>query len=192
MKYSNNSPKLVSKRRIKRIVFMVLVLLLLVSGLSVSWYRNRNNNETGSEISAPGTEKIDLSPPTEADKQAVDDNKTRIAEKDSQNAQAPSAVTNVTPTIVDASYYASDQVFELSAYVSGVFESTGVCKVTLTKGSVTVSRESVGFKNSSYTSCTPISIPLTSFPSAGEWSVVVNYTSPTAQGNSQPKTVRID
>lgn len=189
MKKNKQAP---TKAKNKKLIVIGLVVLIVVAGLTANWYRNRNASQTGDVIDAPGTEKIDLSPPTEADKQAVDENKERIARQEDAAGQTPTSGIAVTPTIVDASYYASDQVFELSAFVSGVFESTGVCKVTLTKGSTVITRESAGFQNSSYTSCTPISIPRANFPSSGEWSVVVSYTSPTAQGSSQSKTVMIE
>ncbi len=180
------------KAKNKKLIVAGLVLLIVILGLSANWYRSRNSSQPGTDIDPPGTEKIDLSPPTEADKQAVDENKERIARQEDSSSQAPTSGIAVTPTIVDASYYSQEQVFELSAFVSGVFESTGVCKVTLTKGSTVITRESAGFKNSSYTSCTPISIPRANFPSSGEWSVLVSYTSPTAQGSSQIKTVMIE
>lgn len=163
------------------------VVIAVVAGLWL--WRSRDNGATEPVVTnPPGTEKIDLSPPTDEDKQAADDRKEEIEQEEAaQNANTGGSRT-VTPVITDASQY--DDAVEVTAYVSGVIEGSGTCIITFTKGSSTVTREVAGIKDATTTRCTNVSIPSNEF-SAGSWSVNVKYQSGTAQGSSQTQKVEI-
>jgi hypothetical protein len=77
----------------------------------------------------------------------------------------------------------------INAFVTGVFEDDGTCTATLTQGAQTITRTSVGFKNASYTQCTPINLSAANLGTS-PWSVVVSYSSGTASGSSQAVTLK--
>jgi hypothetical protein len=80
----------------------------------------------------------------------------------------------------------------IRAYVSGIFEDGGTCKATLTLAGESVSSTSKGFGNVSYTSCKSIVVARNQFSSAGNWSLVMKYSSKTAGGSSSAQTVKIE
>jgi hypothetical protein len=125
---------------------------------------------------------VKLTPPTADEKASGDQTKDQIVAK--QNATpTPTPISSngkkqVTPVI---SYAGADR---LNAYVTGVLEDGGTCTATFTQGTSVVSRTSNGFSNVSYTQCAPITPNLP----AGSWSVVVTYSSTTAEGTSQAQS----
>ena len=77
---------------------------------------------------------------------------------------------------------------EVGAYVTGVAESGGVCTLTLTSGSRTVSAQAAGEPDSSSTSCVNLSVPGRQLPS-GTWTAVVSYVSSSTSGHSDSHVV---
>jgi cytoskeletal protein RodZ len=158
-------------------------LLLLV----VLFFARRNDGSTPqpANITTADGKKVDLSPPTAQDKQAVDAHKDEIVQRDQQLSGSSSSSTptpGVSVVITDVS------TNNVKSYVSGVFEDGGTCSATATQGAKSISGTSAGFKNVSYTQCAPIawSSQLTS----GSWDIKVNYKSITTDV-SQEKTVTL-
>lgn len=172
----------------KRLLWFIPVALIILAGTGL-YLRNRNgnNNELPTETDTADTEKIDLNPATEEDNQAVDSHKERIANEQPQQANQPDARKQVTPTIVDAGQY-GDEV-EVRAFVSGVYETTGVCTFTFSRDGKTVVRELAGEKDSSYTRCPNLVLPRSEFSDSGAWALTVSYSSPAAQGSTQKKVL---
>lgn len=172
----------------KKKVLIALVGLVLVAGAGYAFMRYRDNN-SGEE----GT--INYGPPTEQEKQQAEDNKDAVAERikleneATQNPPSPNNKKSVTPIITHAAE--NDGQIHINAYVPGIFEEGGTCTATLTKDGATVTANSAGFGNVSTTGCTPIHIPRGEFSSSGDWKLVLSYSSNTAQGNSDSKTVRV-
>jgi hypothetical protein len=168
----------------------LLVTLLAVGGWL--YYRHTNQSKTSNVIEGaiPG-EKIDLSPPTEEEKRQVEENKERLVERQQQEGQTPANGTKqVAPFITDAAQYG--QQVEVRAYIPGIFESGGTCKAVFTKAAQTITKETNAEKNVSNTTCRALIINRSEFPSAGDWSLVLTYTSGTAQGSSESKMVRVN
>jgi|SRR3989344_1317864 len=173
------------KKRISRPLLIIAAVVLLVLSTSI-WYGYRiiqSRDSVGGETvtNPPGTEKIDLSPPTLEDKKAVDQHKEELGNQKPEPSDSDNTgeKKQITPIITSASKT------EVRAYVSGIIEEGGTCTATATQGSQTISATGSGFDNVSYTQCAPISINLGS----GTWSIVVSYSSPAAEGKSQAKVV---
>lgn len=124
---------------------------------------------------------VNLNPATEQEKKESEDIKNQSAgQSQTPSTQTTAGKKQVSVVVTNAS---SDSV---NAYVTGVFEEGGVCTATFTQGSTTITRTSTGFRNVSYTQCAPISSNL---PNSSPWSVIVSYSSATAEGKSQPQTL---
>lgn len=160
-----------------------IVALILVASLSV-WALGGSDNHaqdpdkqkspsasSDNSSEGPNSGSPDLSPATPQEKKATDDYKQSLSPSP-PSPTGSSGKKQVYPVITGASSS------EVDAYVSGVIESGGTCSVSATKGSEAVSGSSSGFANVSYTSCQPIHLSL----SSGNWSINLQYSSATAQG----------
>lgn len=167
--------KITRKSHLRRRFIALAILLLLFGGGYIVYKRNADRQPATSVSDTQEGPKIDLSPPTEADKQQVEEHKDDLAQQQEQsNQNTNSSQKTVTPVITSVS---RDRV---SGYIPGVVEDGGTCTITLVKGSETVTKTSAGFINASYTSCTPFSVSLAS----GKWKVTLEYSSQKAKGST--------
>ncbi|RTK95171.1 hypothetical protein EKI60_01805 [Candidatus Saccharibacteria bacterium] len=160
-------------------------LVILVAGGSVAvWELSNRDSDPASTERKPT---INYGPATDTEKKEADANKDRIVKEQEQNnpsPETPSGKKAVTPTITSTTG-------SIKAYVSGIFEEGGTCTATFSKGDSKLSRTSVGFQNVSYTQCAPIDIS-DGFLSPGTWSLVVSYSSATAEGSSGAQSVEVN
>ncbi len=164
------------------------VALVLAGGLV--WFINRKptiNTSTVTPASNIGTDGVNYNPPTEQDIKEAEQNKEKLGNKDTPPTTTPSNTANI--VITYAGQY--DQDVEVAFYVSNVYEDDGTCSVTLTNGSLSVTKDTKGFKDVRTTVCPPIVIPRAEFPTAGQWTAVVSYTSQTANGTSEQRIIEI-
>jgi hypothetical protein len=84
----------------------------------------------------------------------------------------------------------SSAAVEEGSYVQGVVESGGVCTLTLSQGASTVTATAQAEPDATTTSCGGIAIPRDRL-SAGDWSAVVSYESPTTRGSSEASEVTV-
>lgn len=80
---------------------------------------------------------------------------------------------------------------EIRAFTPDVVEGDGTCTATLTKGSEKVTATSQAFIDSTSSQCRPITILLTKFQQAGNWSLTVSYKSANSQGVSESIEVQL-
>lgn len=136
--------------------------------------------------SSANDQTINYGPATEQEKQESEARKNDIGQQPSPTPPSPSGKKQVVPVVVSADKEGAN------AYVSGIFEEGGTCtaKFTTTNGD-SIEATSSGFQNSNYTSCAPIKLngPLNI---KGDWTVVVSYSSATAEGSSQPRQFKVE
>lgn len=173
------------------LILLALVLFLAIVGIVYYKSAQRGNETVIKNTNLPGEEKIDLSPPTEEDRQQVDQHKEEVAKQQERENQPPqSGIRQVKPLISNAGYYGSQ--IEVRSFIPEVYEAGGACTVTLAKGSDKVIRESFSVKGATTTDCPPAFIPRSDLPNAaGIWTVTVTYSSSTSQGVSEPRTVEV-
>jgi cytoskeletal protein RodZ len=160
----------------------IVLALLLGGGLAYAQLKsNQPSNQPASNASdRQSGDYINLTPPTEQDKNDAAQNKKNLAnDTPSPPSTVPDGKKEVTPVITNAS------TSEVRAYVPGIFEDGGTCKATATKGSQTVTKSSAGFADVNKTSCVPIKWSL----AGSGWSVILSYSSSTAQGKSEAYSV---
>lgn len=170
-----------NKRRSIKIIIPVIVLILVVAGASFFIISRKNNKEAAP---SNGSGSIGLSAPSESEKKETEQHKEGLG--------------NDTPTKLETGTDGKKQVkpiisyadkTSVTAYVTGIFEEGGTCTATLTSGSKTITKTSVGFQNASYTQCAPIDLTSSAIGNDA-WSVVVTYTSATATGKSDASTIK--
>ncbi|HEX5798189.1 MAG TPA: hypothetical protein VFX79_02435 [Candidatus Saccharimonadales bacterium] len=175
----------------KIIILSIVALALLGGGVAAYYYRyvDKDKAETADTTH---NDNINYSPPTEQEKKETEEHKKSLAEDkaptNNPTGNSPSTKKSVTPVIV--SYGQASGNVEVSARVPGVIESNGTCKLTLTKGSDSVSQSKKATPNASDTSCGFISIPRSKL-SSGSWSAKVSYSSSKAEGVSAAKTIKV-
>ena len=148
----------------------VVLVFLILAGFGLA-RRAGDTNQSG----AAGTGSLD--PATAAEKQEAADRKDQVVEEQRNQTATPSlGIKNVGVVITSATST------DVRGYTSGVFEDGGICTATATKGSQTITKTSTGFKNVSYTSCSPIYWGSTL--GNGNWTINLSYKSAAAQGST--------
>ena len=169
------------KKSLVPILGLILVALL-VGGL-VFWRTNKNNSSTANPDSADTTVSgLDLSPPTEADREDVDQHKADISEPEVTPAG------NVSPVIIDASQY--DSIVEVRAYVPGITENGGNCNLVFSNAGKIVTKQTSAFADATTTACSNIEISTNDFPNSGTWVLKLTYSSASYSGSVE-KNVEI-
>ena len=160
----------------------IALTVLLIGGLLWTWQHHHNHSDTGTPGSAnpQGSSGINYGPPTQTEKQDSQTAKSRDIQSGGSSSTGTNGKKQVQIQVLAAT------LDSVKANVIGVFENGGTCTATFNKGAESHSFSSSGFANSNYTQCVPISV---SGITGSGWTVVVNYSSATAAGQSQPAYV---
>ncbi len=187
-KYTNRSIE--HKKSPKNVVY-ILIILVIVGVVGFLGYRHYNNKKSNV---------ISYSPPTQEEKSSGDEIKKEVVKKQEQEdsqkkdnpeqpyGQQPTNSSNATVVITDAGQY--DDVIEVRAFVSDRYQE-GTCKITITKDSLYVSKTTQAYKDARTTICTNPLFDRSEFKQAGEWLVVVEYSSQNYSGKSNPLSIKI-
>jgi hypothetical protein len=99
--------------------------------------------------------------------------------------------TEVVPVVLTYSAWSpADRQVLAGGYVAGVIEDGGVCTLTLTNGSATVTVDGPAMPDATTTVCTGLSVPGERL-SAGTWQATLAYESPTHRGTSAAAPVEV-
>jgi hypothetical protein len=174
--YSKNKKRRFSKKPL--IIILCLALLVIIAG-SVYVFFFRDSSKPDNSRNTPET--VNYDPPTKEEQEAGDIQKIKNidGENDSTGSQS-------SPTIVlEASQY--EDIVEIRAYITGIFEDNGQCKLSLRKDSSSITRTSTSFASATTTQCGAINIPVSEFPTSGEWQTIMEYTSNSTVSTSSIK-----
>lgn len=165
-----------------RVIAGVSLVVILVGGvLGYAAFKDTPPAATTSSSGSQENTSVNLGPPSEAEKRETEAYKRSLADEPTNTPPSSATGKNqVAPIITsgDSSY--------LRAYINGIVEDGGTCSATFTKGSETVTRTAAGFVDVSKTVCV-VSTNL----SAGNWSVILSYSSSQSEGKSQPYSLEI-
>lgn len=176
-------------RRTKRfnrrpiIVALIIIALLLAAALGLTYKRHLDSNPTDYGKKPH----IDYNPATKEEKADSEQHKEDSTKK--EDTPTATRTITVTPVIVDASQYGNQ--IEVRAYTGGVFEDGGTCTITFTKDTLKITKQVPASKDATTTRCTNLTVDRTEFSQPGQWTTVVTYSSSTAQGSSQPRTLEV-
>lgn len=164
--------------------------LIVILALTIGAIRFIADKQQITKNQGPSHDGINFDPPTKEDKQEVDENKQRIVEGQS-NTPTPTSSSGkkqVIPTITYAGQYGD--TIEVGAFVPSIIENNGTCTLTLSKDTVTKTVTVSAVNDASSTDCPVMSIPNNQLTS-GKWSAKVSYSSPTAEGVSEPRDIEV-
>jgi hypothetical protein len=182
--------KIQKKKTSKTVAIVVLVVAFILAGGATYWYLDTNgffdhsNKETQNE-------KTDDTTDAQADKNTSSDDISNDENKGQDN-KPPTPVDDsgkkvAQINIVDASQY--DDIFEVRAGVTNLTEEGGQCEFTFTRNSDTLTYDSKASFTGTNVNCETLDVPVSDFPSKGEWQMVVKYTSSVSAGASQSRKV---
>lgn len=180
-----------NKKNRKKLLFSsgaVLVFLVLLVGYHSFIglpFISTDDSDSGSQVSGP-------SAPTKDEIKAGDDIKNEIVNEGVRNgdpAANPDSKKKVNVLITDAGQYGD--IVEIRALISNYYQ-TGTCTHTLTKDNHSIVKTVPANPDISTTICGNTSIKRSEFPTAGDWTLVVNYTSSDATGQSSQQKVTIN
>jgi hypothetical protein len=182
---TNIKPKL-SKLTKRNLVIGSLVALVLVGVLYAMFYNKSPKQNVTQNVTSQEEGKINFEPPTEQEKQLVEDNKEQIVANQKTEEELQS--TTVSILITDASQY--NDTIEVRAYTPDVYESDGTCTYVFTKGISKITKSVASAKDAKTTYCPTLNVPRSDFDSAGNWSLDLSYKSSVSQGSKQT-TVKV-
>jgi hypothetical protein len=164
-------------------------VLLVAIGLVITQKPRTATNHPGSP-----SQTINNGPATQQEKAEAEQHKAELEQKAAQEkAATPSPTTKkvVVPFVASWGQDPDNNSFELSAFISDVYEDGGTCTLTMSASGKTITKTSTGHKDVNKTTCTPFVVSRTEL-TAGDWTAAVQYTSASAQGisNQQAVTVR--
>lgn len=102
----------------------------------------------------------------------------------------PGALISVSPYIAFAGVDDGATTVSASGAVDNILETGGTCTFTFRSGQKTVEAVAEGHTDATYTSCGVVTEEITQF-SSGNWNVVLDYESASAQGTSAPVTFEV-
>lgn len=174
----------------KKILFLSVIILLVFGGFfGYRHFSSKSKTDKPATTSQQQQEqKIDLTPPTQEDTEAVNQHKDEISKNNQSTSSQNSGQKSVSIVVVDASQY--DQQIEVRAFVSGVVENGGTCTYVFTNSTTTLTKQTKAAADATTTRCPTLNISRSEF-SAGNWSVTVSYKSTTAQGTSTAKSFEV-
>lgn len=185
------------KNNNKKRNYLIFTGLITVALLSIALYfllsSEPSNNESSNLQSGAGEAEVKQEPEnTQINSQTApaNDPKNNVStnnnEGDSSTEDGAKKDTNV--IITDASQYGDD--IEVRAFMPSIVES-GTCTVEFKKGTEEFRVEEAAYADATTTICTNSLIKRDMFPSSGNWTVTVSYSSDNYSGVSEERIVEI-
>lgn len=164
--------------------------IVVVGGFYYAKIYKSNNSSVPADQTSQLDGEINLSPPTEEEKLAADEAKQKIVSQEEQNSSNATESKQVTPVI--SSYGYIDNAIFVSAFIPGIYEEGGICTLSLSKGSTSITRQTSGTKDATTTRCQNFSVPYEEGLSSGAWSASISYSSATANGSSDTVNIEVN
>jgi hypothetical protein len=185
-----------NKKNSRKKIYLVAALVLIVFGLAGAYFL-KTRNDKAMQTTSTGFD-VNLRPPTAKEKEETEANKKRVVDQSDQTNQATKDSDSVSPQssqkfapFITYAGPVEPRDIEVTGYVSGVIEEGGTCEAVFSKGTLTLNRSSSGIRDSQHTTCPPITLPRSEFPTNGKWQVILKYSSPAGSGASQAKEITI-
>lgn len=162
------------------VILVTAVVALVIAGWGAFAIQRTSSGIDSPPTPTDGSNPVDLKPPTKEESAEANAKKAEIVASNPQLSGTSNGDKNLAPksTVISLNITAAT-ASQVKAYISGVFEDNGTCTATITQGPQVYTKSSAGFKNVSYTQCTPIywNSPL----SSGNWNLTVVYKSPSTE-----------
>lgn len=176
----------------KRIILAVLGSVVIVVLLIILFRHKRTGTELPTSGKPEGRAIVNLNGPTVEEQKSGDTAKDKVIEDEKTRNQPSTPTSNgktsVTPTVTYADQYG--QQVEVGAFVSNVFEDGGICKLVMSKGTLTQATQVTAIKGATSVNC-PVMTISNSKLETGTWQAIVTYASSSSEGSSTPRSVEV-
>jgi hypothetical protein len=173
-----------------KILLAIIGLLLIVGTTALLW---NHYHKPIKKAPSGSSSNINFNPPTKQETQETDQHKAQL-EQQANNAQnntsAGAGSKTVTPVI--ASWGQNpDKSLSITAFVPEVYEDGGTCTLSLSVGNKTLTKTSTAHKDINRTSCDAFTFAYSEI-SSGTWNASVQYSSPSASGQSNKQAITVN
>lgn len=168
----------------------LLVGLVLLSVGAAAYFFLKGGADNTALPNPVQTQAGELTPATAEETAQAENHKQQLANEKTPSAPTASNPTKTTPLITYAGQ--TNDKIEVIGFVPGISEDGGKCKLRATQGQLALEKEVPANRNSNTTDCQMFTIARAEFPAAGNWSLVISYSSNTASGDSEPYAININ
>lgn len=191
--YTTSKNKNQFNKKTALIIGVILAAVIISGSVFVMRRSPANTSQSPAPTTAPATEEERQETEDRKDQMASDyDNKPTPTPTPSDNSNTPPGQkATTTITITYAGQYAADDSLEVGSYVNNIFEDGGICTLTMTKGSRTVTKEVTGVRDVSKTLCPVFTVAKAELGETGTWTYVVSYESTTTTAKAPAAEVEI-
>ena len=182
--FTKEKPK---KKHLPKTTLIILCILLLLTGALALFFVLDNSEETAEQDNTVNT--VNLDPPTAEEQAAGDEIKQDLTPVDDTTEDDTADLSNTAEVvIVDANQYENE--IEVRAFVSNHVEA-GECTIQFTQGETSFQKQVPASADASTSPCITLIVPRDDFPTAGEWTVNVEYInqSKTISGMSETTVI---
>lgn len=168
--------------KIKKILIPLLIVVLAGGSIASYWYVTKPKSKKGisivSEATKSETEKKDVETA-----KSFENNNSKQAGQEQSTAQAGTANVSISSAGVSGQ----------SLYVNGLVSGTtsGTCKLILSNGATKIEKSAGVGLQISYYICQGFSVPLGDIVPKGEWSALIELSSPNGNTRSEVKKVTV-
>ena len=167
--------------------YISLVIIAIILGL-VWYFLGKNEDSSQKQIENGTVKNVPNSlEPTEEEMSAGDQQKQLNETREKIDSTTP-ATTQALPIITFAEQI--DNTIEVGAFVNGIYEDGGTCKLIATKDQLVYTKDVQSIKNVQSTDCQTFNIS-TAELEPGIWEITVEYASPTASGKSDIRKITV-
>lgn len=165
--------KNISIMKNKKLIILIVIPLLLAS-IGLGYFLIKNNQKTSQlPTTSEELQTIDYGPSKPSDK-VQQNSKDEIINKSVSPQGSETTETPMSTSITNASQL--DKTIRIRTLVEG--STSGTCIVRFEKqGATTIEREAPYQPQASYVICQGFNIPVSDFPSSGQWSVLLTAKS---------------
>lgn len=171
-----------NKSKTKFFAFVVVVLFLAGGVLASYWYVTKPKKITSTDQVSEETKKLTEKKDSESAKSTENKNASQGSQQQSTSSSTAVAVT------ISSIGQSGDSVY-VNALVAG--STSGTCKLTLSSGSTKVEKSAGVGLQVSYYICQGFSVPTSELVPKGEWSALIELSSPNGNTRSEVKKVTV-
>ena len=181
------------KNRLVRVILPVVAALVITGLGGTWWYLDSSTSKDDVKRDNKGTSlERSNSENTETKNIETDPDAKGTTGSDAPSAPETNKETglNKANVILTSTGTNGDNTVDSSGFVSNVVEDNGKCTFIFTQGAKSVRKDTTTSTNPTSTTCKTVRFDKSEL-GTGEWSVVLEYTSPTSSGTSNSSKVTL-
>jgi hypothetical protein len=179
------------KKSRKTLWYLLVFVLLVCVAVYIFVIRNNPNSENSTvntDTDSLTGDSINYKPASKEEIEAGE--QTNLKQEDNSTPKDKNGDNIVNPLISTWTQNFQSKNLELNAFVPELTENGGACKLTITKDSQSITKDKKAQADAQTTTCGIIEVEKSKLEN-GVWIAIVEYSSPTSYGKSNPVEVEI-